>query len=193
MQVGQRLVGGDGHHDLEAVAEQAIGEVEQPGQLLAGSLLGPGPHQLVAVLQDDELPLPPPGRGPDPGLLAGVGARVPPGAVVGTIVVLAHGHLQQVAGLVEQALGVEDALHAAPLPPPVGQGPKGGGLARAGRAVEEQQPARHRGRVDGHETVHGGGHRRGVVAADLGPLRRATRSVQPSPTARPQRTRVPTT
>ena len=50
------LVGGDRDQHVTALAEQPVGEVEQPGQRLTGGLLGLGPDQLVAVLQDEQPP-----------------------------------------------------------------------------------------------------------------------------------------
>ena len=84
-------------------------------------------------------------------------------------VVLADRDVHQIADVVEQPLRVEHAVHLAPVAPGAGQRAQRGGLAGAGRAVQQQQPARDVLRGHLHQPVHRVGHRRGVVGADLLP------------------------
>jgi ferredoxin/flavodoxin---NADP+ reductase len=155
----QVLVGGDRDQDLPALAEDPVGEVEQPGQRLPSGLLGIAADQLVAVLQQQQPP-----------------ARI--------VVIIAHDHVQQVARVGEQPLRVEHAVGLAPAPPLPGEGAQQGGLAGARRAVQEQQPAVHRVAGHGHEAGELGAHGGGIVRPDTVPgggVHQAGRPGRPPP------------
>ena len=89
-------------------------------------------------------------------------------------------HVEQVAGAGQQGLGVDDVVEAAPVPPAVGQGAQDGGLAGAGRAVQEEHPPGLRCRRATHQRTDGLDHPPGVVALDVGPRGHVEGSVDPA-------------
>lgn len=56
MQDTQGFVGSDGDQQLEALADEAVGQVQQPVESLTGLLLGIASDELVAVLQHQQPP-----------------------------------------------------------------------------------------------------------------------------------------
>jgi DNA-binding SARP family transcriptional activator len=151
VQPRQVLVRGDRHEHLAALADQPVGQVEQPGQRLPGVLLGLTADQLVAVLDQQQPPFQVPL----------VRARALAGLV--------QRDLHQVRGAAEQVLRIQYAVDLAPVAPLPGERPQDRGLSGAGRPVQQDDPATHRVAVQPHQPVELPGRAGRVVAPDVGP------------------------
>ena len=122
-------------------------------QRLARDRPGVGPQQLVDVLHDHQAPQ----RG-----------ALHPAPL--------QQHVEEVLGLAEELLGVDDEQRLAPVAPGPGQGADGGGLAGAGRPVPQQQAALPGGALPQHQLAQRAGHVTCVVGHDVVPGRRLDRA-----------------
>jgi hypothetical protein len=160
----ERFVGRDAHEDVEALPDEPVGEVEQPRERLACALLRVGADELVTVLQHEQAPPP----------------RV--------IVVVVERDAHQVAGIVQEPVGVEHAVDLAPRMPRVREGAQRRGLAGAGWTVEQQHPTAERGGLQRHHSLEPVGRGRVVVLPDRRPGVDVDRALDPS---RPMAAHVP--
>src|SRR5581483_4248335 len=116
-----RLVRRDEHEHAQPLAEQPVGDVEEPRETLACTLLRVRRQELAGVLEDEE----PPAR-----------------FVVLVFVVLVEQDVEHVAGLsAEERLGIGDVVAGATLAPRPGERAHGVRLAGSRRPVPEDQTA----------------------------------------------------
>jgi hypothetical protein len=184
-----RLVRRHQHEDAEALADQAVDDVEEPGETLADDRFGVRREQLARVLEDEQAP----------GLaLVAVLLRREVDVAAGHHHPVHHARIRhlritglredahEVVGvLAEERVRVDDVLELAPIAPLPGERAERERLAGARLAVPEDQLAAVRGREVAHEPVELGAGRGRVVRLQIRPLRNGHLAERRDRTLRP--------
>ena len=188
MELADLLVRRHEHEHAQALADQAVDDVEEAGEALADDGLRVGREQLAGVLEHEQAPTPLGGAATVPVLLLELGHQLDlrelaavrrPAARLEDLHPFRarlHEDVHQVVGvLAEERVRIDDVVEAAPVAPLPRERSQREGLPRAGVAVPEHQlPPVCRPEAL-HQPVESGARRGGVVRCDLAPLRNGDR------------------